>query len=852
MPSETAATMPGAGMGDAKPIDLSAALGRGAEDLPLVLRLFAEDAVAHRDAEEGAASLERIQARVRGGAHSGQGELALHPRRVLMHDTTASPALVDIAALRDAAVASGHDADLFRPAIPVDVIIDHSVAVDHHAERDAVDLNRRLEFRRHRERYGFLKWAGRALDGVTVVPPGRGILHTVNLEDLARVASVDPASGWLRPDTMIGTDSHTPMAGALGMLAWGVGGLEAEMAMFGLPLLFAFPRSFGVRFDSAPAPGVTATDIALTVTERLRARGVAGAFVEFGGPGVAALSLGARAAIANMAPEYGARTGLFPVDGETLAHLERSGRNAEHVARVERWARAQGLWHRPEAHLHHEDEIEIDLGRIGTSFAGPSRPDERKDASALGRWGRAASAGKGGLPRAAVVVAAITSCTNSADPALILSAGLVARRARRLGLAPPDWVKTSFAPGSAAAQGWIEAAGLSGPMAELGFGLTAIGCTTCIGNSGPLTSPAQAAVEAGAEAVAVLSGNRNFPYRIHAALGQAFLCSPPMVVVLALAGRLDLDPSTDVLAIAPDGAEVRLADLWPDPEEIAAAVAAIGSDRKAAGNDRDWRALEAPDTPLFPWDPASATLCPPPFLDRAGIGERLDLAPLAVFGDGMTTDHISPAGVISPESPAARWLAERGVARPNVFASYRGNWNVMLRGAFGHPDIRDALSGGGACGPLFERARRLGAGGRRLLIVAGARYGAGSSRDWAAKAPALMGVGAVLAASIEPIHRQNLVGMGILPIEIPAGGDPATLGITTDTVVEIDTSTLGPGEEVEVTVIARDGARRNLRARALIETEREVRILRDGGVLPHLFARATGTTRAPSEQRKTI
>ncbi|PZX17190.1 aconitate hydratase [Palleronia aestuarii] len=682
MPSEMAATMPGPGMVDETPIDLEAVLGQWAEALPLVLRLFAEDAAAHRDTEEGAASLERIRARIRNGARSGQGELALHPRRVLTHDTTASPALVDIAALRDAAIASGFDAALFSPKIPVDVIIDHSVSVDHHAQPDAVILNRRLEFRRHEERYGFLKWAGRALDRVTVVPPGRGILHTLNLEDLAQVASVDPANGRLRPDTMIGTDSHTPMAGALGMLAWGVGGLEAEMAMFGLPLLFAFPRSVGVRLEGVPAQGVTATDIALTVTERLRARGVTGAFVEFGGPGVAALSLGARAAIANMAPEYGARTGLFPVDDETLAYLRRSGRTTEHVARVERWARAQGFWHRPDARLDHDEEIEIDLGHIATSFAGPSRPDERKDAAGLKRWGRAARAGQGGLPRAAVVIAAITSCTNSADPALILSAGLVARRARRLGVTPPGWVKTSFAPGSAAAQGWLEAAGLSAPMAELGFGLSAIGCTTCIGNSGPLIPSAQAALETGAEAVAVLSGNRNFPHRIHAALEHAFLCSPPMVVILALAGRLDLDPTKDVLAIAPDGAEVRLDDLWPDPAEIATALAAIGHDRKAAGNDRDWNALQAPDTPLFPWDPGSTTLCAPPFLDRAGIGARLDLASLAVFGDGMTTDHISPDGSIPPESPAARWLAEGGVARPNAFASYRGNWNVMLRGAF--------------------------------------------------------------------------------------------------------------------------------------------------------------------------
>jgi aconitate hydratase len=670
---------------------------------------------------------------------------------------------------------------------------------------------------------------------VHVHPPGTGIMHTINLERLATVVTTEQRGGehWLVPDTLIGTDSHTPMINGIGVLAWGVGGLEAEGVMFGIPLMLKIPEVMGVRLIGALPSGITATDLALTITERLRALSLAGKFVEFFGPGVSTLSAGARAVVANMAPEYGASTGYFPIDNRTLEYLRATGRSSEHIQRVERYARAHQLWFEPDDEPRYSAVVEIDLSQIEMSLAGPHRPQDRLMPRDLGSG--------------TVAIAAITSCTNTSDPRLLIAAGLLASKARTLGLRPPHWVKTSLAPGSPTAERYLQRAGLLQDLEALGFGIVGYGCTTCIGNSGPLT---EAMIEAlrqpkVAPPVAVLSGNRNFPGRVHAQIEASFLASPPLVIAYALAGNIALDIGRDVIATTADGRDVYLRDLWPTETEIDAAFipdpADIGIAYEHAEHNAQWEELSAPTTPLFPWNEESTYLRRPPFAScstESRPGEWI-AAPLIVLGDDITTDHISPAGQIPASSDAADYLIARGERANdlNVFASRRGNWEVMLRGLFTNPSVRNLLGPGFPA--IWKLAEQYQSQGVPTVVVAGERYGTGSSRDWAAKGLWLLGVRAVLALSFERIHRSNLIGMGILPLRLPVDCTPASMALHAEDRITIDSrpDRLTPGASVPVTIQRRSGSVMRFIARAEIDTRLEIELLEAGGFLPYILSR---------------
>lgn len=829
--------------------DLPAALGPRLSRLPWLSRILAENILRH------------------GGdpaAVAGGGEIEFRPTRLLMHDTTCGPALVDIAACRSALAEAGGDPTWLNPVLPVDVSTDHSVAVDRFAADDARAHNEARELTRNGERYRFMKWATGALSNVRVHPPGTGIMHTLNLERLSMVVATDGAADepWAFPDTMIGTDSHTPMVNGLGVLAWGVGGLEAETVMFGLPVVLRAPRVLGVRLTGRLGEGVLATDLALWVTHRLRELGVRGRFVEFCGPGVGALSVGQRAVVANMAPEYGAVSGYFPIDAATLGYLAATGRPEAQVALVEAYARRQGLWFDPAATPDYDEVVEVDLARVASSLAGPRRPQDRIAPSAT----RAAAGpapqppAASGLPDLAVAIAAITSCTNTSDPVLTIAAGLLARKARALGLAPPPWVKTSLAPGSPTAEAYLRRTGLLDDLEALGFGVVAYGCTTCIGNSGPLTEPVAAALAAGARPVAVISGNRNFPGRVHPQIELAFLASPPMVVAFALAGDADRDILADPIGRTPDGRAIRLADLWPTGAEIDEALAAgaqpgdYARAYDAAEASPAWAALAAPTGALYPWDPGSTYLRRPPFVTVQGaprLGHYL-AHPLLVLGDDITTDHISPAGAVPKASPAADYLVARGEdpADLNVFSARRGNWEVMVRGLFTNRAVRNRLgeaippgctihAPSGETLPLWTAAERYRAQDEPVVIVAGERYGMGSSRDWAAKGPALLGVRAVLAASFEAIHRSNLINMGVLPLITPPEAPLHEMGLAPGDRIEIDAERepWRPHAAVAVVVHRADHAPLRLTATAAIETGLEGEVLRVGGAIPRLLQR---------------
>ncbi|MFV0300430.1 MAG: aconitate hydratase AcnA [Paracoccus sp. (in: a-proteobacteria)] len=836
-------------------IDLPAAAEGRLARMPHIHRILLENVLRNAGPEADAAS-RAILAAADGPVGA---EIPFLPCRVLMHDTTCGPALVDIAGMRSTLAEAGFDPALLNPVLPVDVSTDHSLAVDVFGGREAMGRNLANEYRRNGERYRFMKWAAAALDRFTVHPPGTGIMHTLNLERLSRV--VQAGDGWLFPDAMIGTDSHTPMVNGIGVLAWGVGGIEAESVFFGMPVMLRVPDVVGVRLSDCLREGVTATDLALTVTERLRRIDLADRFVEFFGPGVSTLSAGERAVIANMTPEFGANTGFFPVDGAVLDYLTATGRDPVHVARVEAYARRQGLWFDPAETPHFSDLVEIDLSAIEVSVAGPRRPQDRLPAS--GTRAAAAEVRGGpavrveGVPDGAVAIAAITSCTNTSDPGLMVAAGLVARKARALGLKPPAWVKTSLAPGSPTARRYLERAGLMADLEALGFGIVGFGCTTCIGNSGQLTEASDQALAAGRLQVAVLSGTRNFPGRVHPQLEAGFLASPPLVVAFALAGDVERDILTD--EIAPG---VRLSDLWPSGTEIDAALAlATSRDDFAAAYDevedsRLWAELDAPDGALFPWDEASTYIRRPPFA-AFGEGSRLgsyQARPILVVGDDITTDHISPAGAIPAGGEAGRWLVERG-ENPrdlNVFSSRRGNWQAMLRGLFTNRNVRNLLGAGISPGstilpdgrelPLWQAAETYRAEGQPVVIVAGERYGMGSSRDWAAKGAALLGARAVLAVSFERIHRANLIGMGVLPLRLPEGATPGTLGLTVGDRIEIgaEAQAIHPRAPVPLRILRADGRVETLTAAAAIETSLEVETLRQGGLLPLILRRVTG------------
>ncbi len=825
------------------------------------------------------------------------GNVSFIPGRVLMQDFTGVPAVVDLAAMRSAVARSGGDPRRVNPQVPADLVIDHSVQVDRFGDRAAYAMNLDWEYRRNSERYQLLRWARQAFDGLRVVPPGMGICHQVNLEYLASV--VRTQDGLAFPDTLVGTDSHTTMVNGLGVLGWGVGGIEAEAAMLGQPMFLPWPDVLGVRLTGALDPAATATDLVLTLTQTLRRRGVVGTFVEFCGPGLSTLEVADRATLSNMCPEYGATAALFPVDGETLRYLRGTDRSRL-VDLVERYTKVQGLFRTDtDAEPTFTDVLEFDLSSVETSLAGPKRPQDRVPLS--GVWGsfvgafrdrlepdpdptevgrflsegdtnspairlggttdpEASSRSSGeDLGHGSVVIAAITSCTNTSNPSVMIAAGLLARKAVEAGLVTRQWVKTSMAPGSRVVTDYLDRAGLTPYLEKLGFSLVGYGCTTCIGNSGPLPEKVAREVEGhDLVVVAVLSGNRNFEGRIHPQVRASYLASPPLCVAYALAGRIDLDLTRDPLGRGPDGAPVFLRDVWPDPEEVRAIVAEAVSpeefereyERIFDGDER-WQDLPAPTGALFQWDASSTYVCEPPFFDSIDVpvappGDILGARILTFLGDSVTTDHISPAGSIKPDSQAGRYLIERGVGplEFNSYGSRRGNHEVMVRGTFGNVRLQNRLTPD-AEGPwtvhfpdgqrttIYEAAMRYRAEGVPLAIVAGKEYGSGSSRDWAAKGTALLGVRAVLAESFERIHRSNLVGMGLLPLQFRAGESADALGIAGTETFDITGLAAGtfPDQEVKVGARRADGSTLEFTAIVRMEAPIEVEYYRNGGVL---------------------
>ena len=819
-------------------------------------------------------------------AAGGAREIAFMPARVLLQDFTGVPAVADLAAMRDGVARLGGDPARINPLQPAELVIDHSVQVDHFRGADAFDLNARLEFSRNRERYAFLKWGQQAFDNFRVVPPDTGIVHQVNLEHLARVVCVDDAAGGrplAYPDTLVGTDSHTTMVNGLGVVGWGVGGIEAEAAMLGQPISMLVPDVVGFKLVGRLPEGTTATDLVLTITERLRRHGVVGKFVEFFGPGLASLTLADRATLGNMSPEYGSTVAVCPIDQMTLDYLRLSGRDAGQVALVDAYARAQGLFGAPADDPVYAEVVEFDLGGVEPSIAGPRRPQDRVPlaraapafAQALDtlRPGAEAPAnGAGaGLGHGAVVVAAITSCTNTSNPSVMIAAGLLAQKAHARGLKPKPWVKTSLAPGSMVVTEYLEAAGLLAPLAALGFHLVGYGCTTCIGNSGPLPEDVSAEVRSRDLVVAsVLSGNRNFEGRVQPQVRANYLASPPLVVAYALAGSMTVDLTAAPLGQDRDGADVFLRDLWPTSAEVQAAMtAAVRPEQFTARyrgvfeGDARWQALPAPGGRRFDWDDASTYVRNPPFFD--------DLAPdpapprdvrgarvLALLGDSVTTDHISPAGAIPADGPAGAYLVSRGVEPRdfNSFGSRRGNHEVMMRGTFANIRLRNQLAPGTEGGwtrhqpdgeqmTIYDAAMRYQAAGVPLVVLAGREYGSGSSRDWAAKGTMLLGVRAVVAESFERIHRSNLVFMGVLPLQFQDGESAAGLGLTGREAFDVTgvADGLTPRGEVRVRAAAPDGAVREFTARVRIDTPDELAYYRHGGILKYVLRQLAGDGR---------
>lgn len=858
-------------------IDLPAAAGDDLARMPYIHRILLENILrtAGDDAPRAkAAMIEWLE------TGRSEFEIPFLPNRVLMHDTTCGPALVDIAGMRSALAEAGGDPALLNPVVPVDVSTDHSIAVDAFGTPTAIEHNMQREYERNAERYSFMKWATNTLSGFQVHPPGTGIMHTLNLERLATVATPRRQDGrlWAIPDTLIGTDSHTPMINGIGVLAWGVGGLEAESVFFGMPVTLRVPDVVGVRLTGMLKEGVLATDLALVVTHLLRQIDLQDKFVEFYGPGVSNLSAGDRAVVANMAPEFGANSGYFPIDSRSIDYLLKTGRSEGHARFVEFYAKRAGIWFDPDADPRYTSIVNLDIGSVEPSLAGPRRPQDRIAVSETRKAVRemkkypANFAVEGAPNDGAVAIAAITSCTNTSEPRLLVAAGLLARKARAYGLHPPHWVKTSLAPGSPTAERYLVRAGLLGDLQTVGFGIVGYGCTTCIGNSGPLTEPiAEAMAERGIVPVAVLSGNRNFPGRVHPQLEAAFLASPPMVVAFALAGTVELDILHDPIGISADGTPVTLSMLWPAASEIDATLLAASdvSDFSpaydAAEASRAWKELPAPETTLFPWDENSSYIRRPPFASF-GDGTRLgtyEAHPILVLGDDITTDHISPAGAIPAKGEAGRYLVERGEnpSDLNVFSSRRGNWEVMIRGLFTNKAVSNLLATGIAPGstvhagsgkvlPLWDAAQCYKAEGKSVVLVAGERYGMGSSRDWAAKGVALLGVRAVLASSFERIHRWNLIGMGILPLRVPPDVKQQMLGLRSGDFLTIHANpdTISPRCDVPVTLERTNGSSMIFKASAAIETNAEVEILRAGGILPLILRRCHVECRSPRNQ----
>jgi aconitate hydratase len=849
-------------------VDLPALLGDKLTLMPVVMRLLMENVVRNMEGSEREGAVSALLQWLETG--TSEAEIAFQPDRVLMHDTTSTPALVDIAAMRNALAEAGKDPSTLNPVLPVEVSVDHSLAVEEFGQANSVERNLAHEMRRNEERYRFLRWASKSLNGVRVNPPGTGIMHTINLEQLATVVTrqVRQGSTWVVPDVMLGTDSHTPMVNGIGVLGWGVGGLEAQTVMFGMPTMLRIPDVIGVELQGALQAGATATDLALTVTKHLRDLGVSGEFVEFFGPGVSTLTAGQRSVVANMAPEYGATTGYFPIDDATLAYLRDTGRAESSVALVEAYARRTGLWFDPAARPRFTKALTIDLGSIDMHVAGPRRPQDllplSGTQSALFAEGFEPARNAGAMPRFPVAIAAITSCTNTTDPALLIAAGILARNAHARGLRVPAWVKTSLSPGSPAAAGYLERAGLRPALAAIGFDIVGFGCATCIGNSGQLLPVIQEAMHLQQiRPVAALSGNRNFSGRVHPDLDLGFLMSPPLVIAFALAGNAELNLYVDPVGKDDHGKPVYLHEIWPTNQEIQALVkqGTQASDFKQAfqlaTQNPVWNALEAPDTALFPWDPASNALRRPPFA-AADQGSQLGSYtawPLMVLGDDITTDHLSPASAIPPDSLVADYLVERGEKRNdlNVFASRRGNWEVMVRAAFHSKSLRNLLQPdapvahtvhvpSGEVVPIWIAAERYRQEGRSVVVVAGERYGTGSSRDWAAKGQRLLGIRAVVANSFERIHRSNLIGMGILPLRLPKGYDPKSMALAVGDRIEIDATAenLSVRCQVPVRIVRKDGRVDSLTTTAAVETLLDVDLLRRGGVIPFILHKHLG------------
>ncbi|MDN6859051.1 aconitate hydratase AcnA [Pseudomonas sp. CAN2814] len=833
---------------------------------------------------------------------SSEREIQYRPARVLMQDFTGVPAVVDLAAMRDAMAKAGGDPQKINPLSPVDLVIDHSVMVDKFASQSAFAQNVEIEMERNGERYAFLRWGQNAFDNFRVVPPGTGICHQVNLEYLGRTVWTKDEDGrtYAFPDTLVGTDSHTTMINGLGVLGWGVGGIEAEAAMLGQPVSMLIPEVIGFKLTGKLKEGITATDLVLTVTQMLRKKGVVGKFVEFYGDGLADLPLADRATIANMAPEYGATCGFFPVDEITLGYLRLSGRPEDAVKLVEAYSKAQGLWREKGHEPVFTDSLQLDMGDVEASLAGPKRPQDRvalghvseafddflglqiKPAST--EEGRLLSEGGGGaavgasaptgeadyqhdghtyrLKNGAVVIAAITSCTNTSNPSVMMAAGLLAKKALEKGLQRKPWVKSSLAPGSKVVTEYFHAAGLTRYLDELGFDLVGYGCTTCIGNSGPLLEPIEKAVQQADLTVAsVLSGNRNFEGRVHPLVKTNWLASPPLVVAYALAGTVRTDLTKDPLGTGKDGQPVYLKDIWPTQQEIADAVQKVDTAMfhkeyaEVFQGDEKWRAIQVPDAKTYTWQDDSTYIQHPPFFEHIAeappkIEDIEGASILAVLGDSVTTDHISPAGNIKKDSPAGRYLSEHGVAYAdfNSYGSRRGNHEVMMRGTFANIRIKNEMLGGEEGGntlyvptgdklAIYDAAMRYQKDGTPLVIVAGKEYGTGSSRDWAAKGTNLLGVKAVIAESFERIHRSNLVGMGVLPLQFKDGQDRKALKLTGKEVLSISglSGELKPHMNLKVAVKREDGTQDNFDVLCRIDTQNEVEYFKAGGILHYVL-----------------
>ena len=800
-------------------------------------------------------------------------EIPYNPARVILQDFTGVPCVVDLAAMRSVVEKKGGDPSLVNPIVPVDLVIDHSVQVDYFASGDAFGKNVEVEYERNRERYTFLKWAQGSFDNFRVVPPGTGIVHQVNLECLASVvvSKQTGSESVAYPDTLVGTDSHTTMINGLSVMGWGVGGIEAEACMLGQPLYMLIPDVIGFRLTGRLSQGVTATDLVLTVTEMLRKKGVVGKFVEFFGPGVSNLALSDQATIANMAPEYGATMGFFPVDAETLRYLGTTGRD-DAATLVEAYTKEQKMFRTDDAEDPiYTDTLELDISTVEPSLAGPSRPQDRislgdmknsyhenlqtRGLAANGDASRAAN----GISDGSVVIAAITSCTNTSNPSVMVGAGLFAKKAVEKGLSVNPYVKTSLAPGSRVVTDYLNAAGLTPYLEELGFGLVGYGCTTCIGNSGPLPEDVDAAIrENDLTCAAVLSGNRNFEGRVHPLVKFAYLASPPLVVAFAIAGKVGIDLYSEPLGVGSDGNEVFLKDIWPTQQEIIDTVAESITPEifntqysRVFEGDQTWKSLEAPHSDIYEWDTESTYIQEPPFFDDFPLEpedpEDIEGANvLALLGDSITTDHISPAGSIPKDGPAGGYLISKGVSQRsfNSFGSRRGNHEVMIRGSFANIRIRNKMVGGKEGGwtvhvptgeemSIYEASSRYMSDGTDLVVIGGKEYGTGSSRDWAAKGTALLGARCVIAESFERIHRSNLVGMGVLPLQFEEGESAESLGITGFETFGVSgiSEDLYPGKRMTVTVTDTDGGQREFHATCRLDTPVEVEYYRNGGIL---------------------